>query len=183
MATTAAMVLNAPKGKVSFRNLIVNVQNNTFSIEYAILEGRKRKFIYEKVNGVITQNFRDWLTKGFFVKDESGSTTANRTSKFKLHLDRKGIEWKEGILPTLEWTCDNHSPDSDECPFKLTLSERYQPVLDVVYTNSKHIGSVEIDPNTGREKINWTKPMYQNLKREMFVRLRKFQFKQQMAEA
>ena len=89
MATTAAMVLNAPKGKVSFRNLIVNVQNNTFSIEYAILEGRKRKFIYEKVNGVITQNFRDWLTKGFFVKDESGSTTANRTSKFKLHLDRK----------------------------------------------------------------------------------------------
>lgn len=170
-----------PSGKVSFRNLRIDAKKMTFSVEYAVLEGRKRKFIYQEASGVITTALRDWLTKGFYPKDASGSVADHRTTAFRLHLQRIGVDWKEGILPTLQWESSNTSQVFDECPFKLTLSDRFQPSFDLVYRNAKQVESVSIDPNTGREWTNWKEPMFRNQKRERFVRFRRFENVQQEA--
>ena len=52
-------------GKVSFRNLIVNAKEKTFSIDFAFIEGRQKKFNYQTVSGNMTPELYDWFTKSF----------------------------------------------------------------------------------------------------------------------
>ncbi len=174
-ATIQKMQCVKAKGTVSFRNLVINVKNMTFSVEYSLLTGRKRKHVYQKVEGVITNNVKRWLTKGFQANENAGGTIIDgKTTAFMQYLHRNNIEWREGILGTLEWTCDNLSPDSDEFPFKLTISDRYGATLDQVYRNSKVLLGVTINPENGKVFKEFGYPKYHSIKKENFCRLIQF---------
>lgn len=167
MANTAANQTTerfVTTGKVSFRNLIINHVDNTFSVEYAFLEGRKRKFQYEKATGHITKELRKWFCNKFNKPESTETTTA-----FRLWLERKGIEFKKGIIRELEFTCDNKSPEFDDCPFWLSVSEKYgSATLYKCNENPKKVSRVIENPDSGEEyreferKYMFRKPDFYN---------------------
>lgn len=166
MATTAAqqIVKLVPTGKISFRNLRINKADLSFTMEYAYLEGKKRKFNYQEVKGHVTRELYDWFTKVFIRRSES--------TAFKLFLERKGIEFKPGILSEMEFVSENKSINFDDCPFRLTISESYgNATLNLVYKFPKVVKSERFDIETGKTEKVFGYKKYQNMKKEYFRRL------------
>ena len=173
MATTAAqqIVKLVPTGKVSFRNLRINKADLSFTMEYAYLEGKKRKFNYQEVKGHVTRELYDWFTKVFIENSETVSENKTTTA-FKKYLDRKGIEFKPGILSELKFESLNKSIDFDDCPFRLTISETYSSAtLNLVYKFPKVVKSERFDIETGKVEKVFGYKKYQNMKKEYFRRL------------
>lgn len=166
------------EGTVSFKNLIVNPKNKTFSIDFSFIEGRQRKFNFQTVSGRITPELYDWFTKSFIKSQKDGPVGTETTTSFKEYLKRKGLEFKPGILQELSWTCNNRSQDSDECPFRLTISPLYgTATLNVVFKYAKVVKDKRTDPNTGKEVKVFGYKKYANMKREYFRRLEIFMSK------
>lgn len=173
MATTAAqqIVKLVPTGKVSFRNLRINKADLSFTMEYAYLEGKKRKYNYQEVKGHVTKELYDWFTKVFIKRSESTAESATTTA-FKLFLERKGIEFKPGILSEMEFVSVNKSINFDDCPFRLTISEQYgNATLNLVYKFPKVVKSERFDIETGKTEKVFGYKKYQNMKKEYFRRL------------
>ena len=176
MATTAAqqIVKLVPTGRVSFRNLRINPKDLSFSIEYAYLEGKKRKYNYQEAKGHVTLELFDWFTKVFIENSEtvSGNKT---TTAFKKYLERKGIEFKPGILSELEFESLNKSIDFDDCPFRLTISETYSSAtLNLVYKFPKVVKNERLNMETGEVIKTFGYKKYQNMKKDYYRRLEIF---------
>ena len=190
METTAVkqMVKLVPTGKVSFRNLKINPKDLSFSIEYAYLEGKKRKYNYQEAKGHVTRrkyNYQevkghvtlelfDWFTKVFIEKSETVSENKTTTA-FKKYLDRKGIEFKPGILSELKFESLNNSIDFDDCPFRLTISETYSSsTLNLVYKFPKVVKGERLNMETGEVIKTFGYKKYQNMKKDYYRRLEIF---------
>lgn len=160
-------------GKVSFKNLIVNPKDKSFSIDFAFIEGRQKKFNYQTISGNMTPELYDWFTKSFTKTKEDGSAVVGKTTTaFKEYLLRKGLEFKPGILQELFWECNNRSQEFDDCPFRLTVSEVFgNATLNVVYKYAKVVKDKRNDPNTGKEIKTYGYKKYANMKREYYRRL------------
>lgn len=177
MATTANTQVQKfiTDGNVSFKNLIVDSKTKDFSIDFAFIEGRQRKFDFQTVTGKLTPELYDWFTRSFIKSSKDGISSSETTTQFKEYLKRKGLEFKPGILKELTWECKNRSQDSDECPFRLTISPMYNTAtLNVVFKYAKVVKDVRVDPNTGEEKKTYGYKKYANMKRQYFRRLEIF---------
>ena len=137
-------------GRVSFRNLVINPDTFGFKMEFAFVEGRKKKFEYQEVTGHVTKELYDWFTKVFVMNNHESDVSGKKTTTaFKLFLERKGLDFKPGILKDLEFTCDNRSQDFDDCPFRLTISPEYgTATLNLVYKFPKIVKNTRLDMET-----------------------------------
>lgn len=173
MATTAQFSKIVTDGKVSFKNLIIDAKKKTFSIDFAMIEGRQRKFNYQTVEGHITPELYKWFTNVF--TDNEDSTGITKTTAFKKYLQRQGIEFVPQIIRTLEWTCDNRSSEFDDCPFRLTISPVFgTATLNLVYKYPKVVKSQIFDPESGKTIKVYGYKKYSNMKKEYFRRLEIF---------
>lgn len=168
MATNSVIVTN---GKVSFRNLIIDQKARTFQVEFAFIEGRKKKFNYQQISGNVTVELLKWFSRVFDEKID-GIATGKQTTAFKLWLQRNNIEYKPGIIRDLQWTCDNRSENFDDCPFRLTISPMYDTAtLALVSMNKKKVVSVTEDLATGNIIKKYDHGQYKYMKRTNFRRL------------
>lgn len=174
MTTTAQFSKMITDGKVSFKNLIIDSKKKTFSMDFAMIEGRQRKFNYQTIEGTITPELYDWFTKVF--TDNNDSTGITKTTAFKKYLERKNIEFVPQVIRTLEWTCDNRSSEFDDCPFRLTISPAFgTATLNLVYKYPKVVKSQRFNPETGKTiKTYGYKNKYSSMKREYYRRLEIF---------
>lgn len=173
--TTAQFEKFVTTGKVSFRNIQINAKDSIFSLEFAFLEGRKKKFEYQEVSGKITPELKQWLTKAFIKNNGDAITGNEKTSAFMLMLERKGIAFEPGVLKTLEFTCDNTSQNFDDCPFRLTISPAFgTATLNLVYKYAKIVKNETINPETGKVHKEFGYYKYANMKRENYRRLEIF---------
>ena len=176
MKTTVATmktVRMVTEGQVSFRNLVVRTEDASFSMEFAFREDRRTKFDYQSVSGHLTPELYNWFTDVLIRPLLEGDVSSNvKTSPFKLYLDRKGIEFKKGILRTMVWECDNKSENFDDCPFRLTISEKFGTAsLALVYKNPKIVVGERMNIETGRIEKEYGYYKYENMKKEYFRRL------------
>lgn len=163
MATVAKkeeVRLVIPTGDVYFRRLVVNADALTFFVEYS-LDGES----WTSVRGNITYDVRDWFRKPF--ANERGE----KVSAYMSFLERKGIDFKVGLLPTLEFSCNNRSELFDDFPFRLNISEAYgSATLNLVYRFPKVVVGEYIGED-GKLHKEYGYMKYRNMKREYFRRL------------
>lgn len=177
MTTNTATVQKfVTEGKVSMKNLVINPKNGSFTIDFAFIEGRQKKFNFQTISGNITPELYEWFTKVFVDRVEEGSAVAGEeTTAFKKYLKRKDIEYKPGILKELSWECSNKSDQFDDCPFRLTISPKYDSAtLNLVYKYAKVVKDKRFDPNTGKTVKIFGYKKFANMKREYFRRLEIF---------
>jgi hypothetical protein len=173
MTTNAQFSKMVTDGKVSFKNLVIDVKKKSFSIDFAMIEGRQRKFNYQNIEGAITPELYNWFTNVF--TDAADSSKVTKTTAFKKYLERKNIEYAPKVIRTLEWTCDNKSNDFDDCPFRLTISPAFgSATLNLVYKYPKIVKSQRFDPETGKTVKVYGYKKYSNMKKEYFRRLEIF---------
>ena len=173
MATTTQFSKLVTDGKVSFKNLIIDAKKKTFSMDFAMIEGRQKKFNYQSVEGHITPELYNWFTNVF--TDNTDSSGITKTTAFKKYLERKGIDFAPKIIRNLEWTCNNRSSEFDDCPFRLTISPAYESAtLNLVYKYPKVVKSQRFDPETGKTVKVYGYKKWSAMKKEYFRRLEIF---------
>ncbi len=173
--TTKAKRFNAEvtEGTVSFRNLQINPKTLTFTMEYSVLEGRKRRHIYQSISGNITKELVRWFSNVFYKKVD-GEMTDGKTTAFRLWLERKGIEYKPQIIPTLIFTSKNKSENFDDCPLRLTISDAYGATLNLVSPNNKKVVSTVDNLETGEFVNKYGYGEFKYRTKAMFRRLEVF---------
>ncbi len=164
-------------GTVSFRNLQIDPKALTFTMEYSVLEGRKKNHVYQTVSGNVTRELVKWFSN-VFNKKVDGVITNEKTTAFRLWLERQGIEFKAKIIPSLVFTSKNKSELFDDCPLRLSISEIYGNTLNLVSVNSKKvIGTVDnLETGEFENKYGYGKYKYvpkTNFRRiEIFTRIK-----------
>lgn len=174
--STPKTVRMVTEGQVSFRNLRVNSEDKSFKIEFAFREDKRMKFDYQSVSGNITPELYEWFTKPLLRPNLEGDLSKpTETSPFKEWLDRKGIMFRKYMLRhnnELEFLCDNRSENFDDCPFRLTVSEKYgTATLNLVYKHPKVVVARHYNPDTGKFQNEYGYWKYANMKKDNFRRL------------
>lgn len=164
MKTTDVLKWIAPSVTVRMSNIQVKPKEGIFQMTLGTKTKAQRKWREQVIQGVITAPLKGWLMKMFpkrvQVVDEStpeGYAWINSgydTTMFQLWLERKGIEYHQGILKELVFECDNDSPDDLDNPFKLLISNDGYISLNLVHS-SGFKASTTIDPNTGDIDKKW----------------------------
>lgn len=156
-----------PEGQVFFGDIVIDNSYCKFSLNYAILAKRKRKLYFQKIEGVITPELREWLTiifdKKIKVTQEDGTVvyknTGEQTTGFQLYLERRGIAFTPGILSTMTFSGETNSEDYYANPFKLIILND-KAVLSLVNVAPKKKSQTH-NPATGKVETHYSQRYFQ----------------------
>ena len=160
---TLVKKMNRPEGKIKMSNILIDIKNCTFSMTIGIKQGRQKLYREETISGKLNLEVKKWLTQMTPVKiqvpanNEQGYQwidSGNKMTGFQKFLNKKGIEFKPGILNELSFESNNNSENYADNPFKIIRYANGNVSLTLV--NIAPVKVVETaDPTTGEIKTNY----------------------------
>lgn len=157
--TVNVIVYSEPNVDVRFSNItITDIHSGAMSVTVETKTPRQRKWHdKEVVSGVISRQMKEWLMKVNDVKadviDESTgevkTVVIGKETGFQHFLKKKGIEFKTGILSTMEFISKNDSESYYDNPFKLIRYLNGRNELTLV-NKAPLIVTESSDPVTGK---------------------------------
>ena len=106
------MRVEVPTVEVRYRNIKVNVKDNTVSLEVSTRKVGGKKWLSKNTTTVNAK--LDFRVKAWLMKFHADGKTS-----FQKFLEKKEIEFKPGVLSQLEFTSHNLSESFYDNPFRL----------------------------------------------------------------
>lgn len=161
--TTTIKTFVTPDVQVKLSNILVNPKERKATITLGTKAKGKRKFTEQQVEATITSELYNWLTRltdnkvKVAADNEAGFEfipTGERSTGFQKFLAKKGLEFKTGILQSLEFVSHNTSTEYQDNPFRIVMFDD-RAVITLVNIPSKSRKEV-VDINTGEIKTFYT---------------------------
>ena len=157
---TSVVTFAKPEGVVSMSNISIDIKNKQFSLSLGFIPNKKRKAIVQQITGGVSHELMDWLTKAYEVEELVESPdgpikvkTGEIKTPFQRYLQKRGIEFKPGILNTMTFTGKNDSESYEEFPLKVVMYIK-SPMLTLVNVAPKKKTST-VNINTGEITESW----------------------------